>query len=244
MSWCAWITSIDLLSCLLNPINLLWQWLMPLSLTSSAPTQLFVFSSVIVGQQLRGKSFKIFVPNSVLSRHSLQPIILHQMALLNEQIWKSLRSWEDWLSHVAASINGSINTSTGKTQHYSLYGCDKRLPYDVLVHSSVHLHSFDDYSKLQLHCFQSIHESVREKLKASREEVLHKQHAHDTPVTIQVGDSVMNRAPDRSCKLFPKFICPFLVTSRGHPIKFKNLDLSNNVTEVVHVAASRRLVFL
>ncbi len=27
-------------------------------------------------------------------------------------------SWEDLLSHVAASINGSINTSSGKTPHY------------------------------------------------------------------------------------------------------------------------------
>ncbi len=110
-------------------------------------------------------------------------------------------SWEDWLSHVAVSINGSINTSTGKTPQYSLHGFDKRLPYDVLVHSPVPLHSLDDYSKLQLHGFQTIHESAREKLKASREEMLHKQHAQATPVTIQVGDSVMKRAPDRSCKL-------------------------------------------
>ncbi len=86
-------------------------------------------------------------------------------------------SEEDWLSHVAACINGSINTSTGKTPHYIMYGFDKRLPYDVLVHFPVPLHSLDDYSKLQLHCFQTIHESVREKLKASREEMLHKQQA-------------------------------------------------------------------
>ncbi len=51
----------------------------------------------------------------------------------------------------------------------------------------VPLHSLEDYSKLQLHCFQTIHESVRENLKASREEMLHKQHAQATPVTIQVG---------------------------------------------------------
>ncbi len=97
-------------------------------------------------------------------------------------------SWEDWLSHVAASINGSINTSIGKTPHYIIYGFDKCLPHDVLLHSPVPLYSLDDYSKLQLHCLQTIHESVREKLKASREEMLHKQHAQSTPVTIQVSD--------------------------------------------------------
>ncbi len=44
---------------------------------------------------------------------------------INRKIFEILRhfagkfreSWEDWLSHVATSINGSINTSTGKTPH-------------------------------------------------------------------------------------------------------------------------------
>ncbi len=97
------------------------------------------------------------------------------LEILRHLAGKFHESWEDWLSHVAASINGFINTSTGKTPHYIIYGFDKRLPYDVLVHSLVPLHSLDDYSKLQLHCFQTIHESVRYKLKASREEMLHKQ---------------------------------------------------------------------
>ncbi len=78
---------------------------------------------------------------------------------------KSHELLEDWLSLVAASINGSINTSTGKTPHYIIYGFDKPLPYDVLVRSPVPLHSLDDYSILQLQYFQTIHESVREKLK-------------------------------------------------------------------------------
>ncbi len=44
-------------------------------------------------------------------------------------------TWEDWLSQVAASINGSVNSSTGKTLHYIIFGYDKRLPYDVLLKS-------------------------------------------------------------------------------------------------------------
>ncbi len=75
-------------------------------------------------------------------------------------------TWEDWPSQVAASINVFVNPSTGKTPHYILYGIDKCLPYDVLVHSLIPLYSLDDYSKLQLHCFQTIHNSVREKLNA------------------------------------------------------------------------------
>ncbi len=144
-------------------------------------------------------------------------------------------TWGDCLSQVAASINISVNPSTGKTPHYILYGFDKRLPYDVLLHSPTSLYSPDDYSKLQLHCFQTIHNSVREKLKASREEMLREQHSQATPVTLAISDSVMKRAPYRSRKLSPKFTGPFLLTAKLHGNKFKILDPSNNTSEVVHV---------
>ncbi len=57
-------------------------------------------------------------------------------------------TWEDWLSQVAASINGSVNSSTGKTPHYIIFGYDKRLPYDVLLKSPSPLNNPEDYSKL------------------------------------------------------------------------------------------------
>ncbi len=97
-------------------------------------------------------------------------------------------TWEDWLSHIAASINSSVNSSTGKMPHYILHGSEKGLPYDVLVPSPVPLHSLGDYSKLQLQCSQTIHNSVREKLKASWEEMLQKQHSQATSVHLDVGD--------------------------------------------------------
>ncbi len=117
-------------------------------------------------------------------------------------------TWEDWLSHVAALINGSVNSSIGKTPHYTLFGSEKHLPYNVIVPFPVPLYSLDDCSKLQLHCFQTTHNSVREKFKASREEILRRQHSQATPVNSDVGDSVIERAPDHSCKLNPKSL-PF-----------------------------------
>ncbi len=33
-------------------------------------------------------------------------------------------NWEDWLPHVAASLNSSVNDSTGKSPHYILYGVE------------------------------------------------------------------------------------------------------------------------
>ena len=143
-------------------------------------------------------------------------------------------TWEDWLSHVATSINSSINSSTGKTPHYILYGAEKRLPYDLLTHSPGPLYSPDDYSKVQLHCFQTIHASVKQHLKLSREEMSQKQHTHATPVSLAVGDSVMKRAPGRSCKLSPKFSGPYLITAKCHGNKFTITDVTNNTSEIVH----------
>ncbi len=131
-------------------------------------------------------------------------------------------TWEDWLLQGAASIIGSVNSSTGKTPHYIIFGYDKKLPYDVLLKPPFPLYNPEDYSKLQLHSFQTIHTSVREKLKASREEMTHRQHLHATPIILDVGDSVMKRSPERSCKLSPKFMGPFLVTAKVHGNKFKS----------------------
>ncbi len=143
-------------------------------------------------------------------------------------------TWDDWLSQVAASINGSVNSSTGKTPHYIIFGYDKRLPYDVLLKSPSPLYNTEDYFNLQLHSFQTIHASVREKLKALREEMTQKQHVHATPIILDVGDSVMKRFPERSCKVAPEFMGPFLVTAKLHGNKFKVLDPSTSLSEVVH----------
>ena len=83
----------------------------------------------------------------------------------NKEIFDVLRhfagyfheSWEDWLPQVAASINGSVNSSTGKTPHYIIFGSDKRLPYDVLLQSPTPVYSVNDYAKQQIHAFQRVH---------------------------------------------------------------------------------------
>lgn len=99
-----------------------------------------------------------------------------------------LKTCEDWLSLVVAFINDSVNPFTGKTPNYVLHGFEKRLLYDVLVHSPVPVYSLDGYYKLQLHWFHTIRWSIREKLKASRVEMLHKQLARIAFFKIQVGD--------------------------------------------------------
>ncbi len=151
-----------------------------------------------------GTEFKNQVLADICSQYSIKQtfITAHHPASnglverSNKKILEILRhlaghlheTWEDWLSQVAASINGSVYSSTGKTPHYIVFGYDKRLPYDVLLKSPSTLYNPGDYSKLQLHSLQKIHASVREKLKASREKMIQKQHLHATPIALDVGD--------------------------------------------------------
>ncbi len=211
-------TSVVSQSWLLYLTSLLLHWLMPLFLISSAFTRLLVFSSVTMGQNLRIRSFGISALDFTFNRHLLRhPASNGLVGRTNRKILEIMLhlagylqgTWEDWLSEIAASINCSVNSSTGKTPHYIFYGYEKRLSYDVFVPSHVPLYSPDDYTKLQLHCLQTILNSNRELLKASQAEMLRKQHSQAIPVQLDVGDSVKKRAPDRSYKLIPKFSGPF-----------------------------------
>ncbi len=67
--------------------------------------------------------------------------ILHVAGQLHE-------SWEDRLPHLAACINGSVNSSTGKTPHYIVYGSETRLPYDLLVQPCAPVYSTDDFAQI------------------------------------------------------------------------------------------------
>ncbi len=61
-----------------------------------------------------------------------------------------------------------------------------------------------------------------------------RQRLHATPITLDVGDSVLKRSPEESCRLALKFMGPFLVTAKLHGNKFKVLDLSTSLSEVIH----------
>ena len=143
-------------------------------------------------------------------------------------------SWQDWLPHVAACINGSVNASTGKTPHYVVFGSEKRLPYDLLVQPRRPVYSLDDYAQNQLRALQMIHDSVRRNLQESRAEMLHRQHAKATPVSFQKGDVVFKSAPERQSKLTPKFIGPFVITDSMQGNKFRIFNPATKTSEVVH----------
>ena len=152
--------------------------------------------------------------------------------------------WQDWLPQVAACINGSLNTSTGQTPHYIVYGHEKRLPYDIIAQPRVPVYNVDDYARNQLRALQIIHESVRRNLQASRYEMTQKQHTKATPLSLDVHDVVFKAAPDRQSKLAPKFSGPFIISEKLHGNKFKIHDPFLNKSEIVHADRLKRSTML
>jgi len=157
------------------------------------------------------------------------------LEILKHVVGSIQEAWEDWLPQVAASINGAINSATGKTPHYIVFGRDKRLPYDLLTQRPAPLYSVDNYTKTQLHAFAHVHASVREKIQASRAEMTYQQHKRAQPVTIDTSDTVMKSSPERYSKLTAKFTGPYLVVERVQGNKLKMLNSTYNITGVVHV---------
>ena len=143
-------------------------------------------------------------------------------------------SWEDWLPQVAATINGSINSSVGKTPHYIIYGCDKLLPYEVLSQPQEPVYT-EDYVKVHMNVFKKVHEQVRKHLGASRAEMIQRQHKSAKPIALQVDDQVMKVVPDRSTKLDAKFGGPFVVVNTGPGNKVTVRDPTTGQEERVHV---------
>ncbi len=136
-------------------------------------------------------------------------------------------TWEDWLSQVAACINSSVNSSTGKTPYYIVYGCDKKLPYDVLLQPP----SPCITQRIILSC-SSIASKPFMVLFVSAWELQERRWFVNNIFTFDVGDSVMLRSPARSCKFEPKFTGPYVITAKLHGHKFK--DPGTSTSQVVH----------
>ena len=151
-----------------------------------------------------------------------------------------LETWEDWLPHVAASINSSVCESTGRTPHFVIYGMEKKLPYDLLSSPQRPVNNVDDYATCQLKVFSDTYKQVTDRLKASKTAMCARQHRRSSPVDINIGDSVMIRVPERNAKLAPKFIGPKLVVNKLHGHKFEILDPLLNTLEVVHCDRLKR----
>ncbi len=155
------------------------------------------------------------------------------LEVLRPIVSEFLDNWEDWLPHVAASLNSSINDSTGKSPHYILYGVEKRLPYDLLTSPQQPVYNTDNYTQQQLHVLKKIHASVRSKLKTTKTEMIANQHERAIQVNFKPGDNVMIQQPERMSKLSPKFVGLCRIVRYVYGNEFEVMGRNTNVTLVI-----------
>ena len=60
------------------------------------------------------------------------------------------------------------------------------------------------------------------------------QHKRSSPVTLNVGNTMMVRVPERNSKLSPKFVDPRLIVEKVQGNKFELFDPLLNTLEVVY----------
>ncbi len=156
------------------------------------------------------------------------------LEVLHPIVSELLDNWKDWLPHVAASLNSSVNDFTGKSPHNMLYGVEKRLTYDLLTSPQQPVYNTDNYTQQQLRVFGKIHASVKSKLKATKTEMIANQHKRATPVNCKLGDNVMIQQLERMSKLSPKFVGRYRIVRYVYGNKFEVMEPNTDITLVIH----------
>jgi len=164
---------------------------------------------------------------------------------LNRKIITCLRSlinphsitWDTWIPHVKCALNSQINSPTGETPHYIIYGEEKVLPYEVLDAKLKPLYNEDDYIASRIHQFQLIHQRVRNHMKEYSLELQKQQHKIAHKVRFQSGDLVMAKLHvpvANSNKLSPRFTGPYKIIANTTGNKFKIQHIETGEVTIRH----------
>ena len=165
----------------------------------------------------------------------------------NRKILEALRhvtsgfahTWDNWLSHIAASVNSSYNSSINESPHFVIFGEDKRLPYDMLLSKPQPLYNVENFAKVLVTSFQRIHQSVKTRLQSSNSEITARQHNSARQIKFQIGDVVLLLNPARDSKLAPRNLGPYRIIARAGN-KFTIRDLDTHEESTVHASNLRK----
>jgi len=139
-----------------------------------------------------------------------------------------------WIPHVKCAINTQINSATGDSPHYIIFGEDKLLPYDLLTSEPKPIYNYDDFIATRIHKFQGIQNRVREHMKTYSEELKKLQYKIVKQVTIKIGNLVMAKinVPVGNSNVFsPKLTCPHKVIEKaGENKNLKNTTCTHRLS--------------
>ncbi len=103
---------------------------------------------------------------------------------LNRKIITCLRAlinpysieWDKWIPTVKCALNTQVNSATGESPHYIIFGEDKLLPHVLLSPEPQPVYNYDDYIATNINKFQLIHRRVRDHMKTYKEDLVKQQH--------------------------------------------------------------------
>ncbi|KAG0714498.1 hypothetical protein GWK47_014020 [Chionoecetes opilio] len=146
----------------------------------------------------------------------------------------------EWLSHVAASINSSYNESINETPHFILFGVDKRLPYDMLLAKPQPLYVPENFAKVQITSVQRIHQTLRAHLRSSTSQAIARQHKSARPPKFKIGNTVFLINFTRDNKLAPKHLGPCrIIAKAGNKCTIRDVETHDDRT--VHMTHLRMM---
>ncbi len=95
------------------------------------------------------------------SRRLIRKIITCLRTLINPH---SI-AWDTWIPLVTCALNTQINSATGETPHYIIFGEEKQLPYSLLESEPRQVYNNDDFILTRINKFKEIYQRVRDHMK-------------------------------------------------------------------------------
>ena len=177
--------------------------------------------------------------------HAYKPESNGVVERLNRKVITCLRtlinphsiSWDTWIPHVTCALNTQINSATGDTPHYILFGEDKILPYSLLESEPRQVYNYDDFVLTRVNKFKEIYQRIRDHMQQYSQDVRKQQHKRARDIKIQSDDIVMVKLHTpigNSNKLSPQFKGPYKVIAPDSGNKFKVRHLETGDISVRH----------
>ena len=172
--------------------------------------------------------------NGLVERHNRK--ILDHLRTLTTPL---SHDWDFLMDDVQIGINCTVNSSTGETPHFILFGYEKRLPSHLLCMSPKvkPIYNYDDYISVRTSMSVKTISRVRDTLLKSANQRKANYDVKATRPNLKVGQKVyvLNHVKQGPLfKVSPKFVGPFRVIELLSKGKCKLRSLSDLSVKVSH----------
>ena len=158
--------------------------------------------------------------------------------LLKLNVDNPTENWDLELGLTLMAYRSAVQSSTGYTPFYLLYGREMRLPLDIIYRSPNEDKCHSEYVQYVKRTLEISYETAREKLNLSHERQKDYYDRRTHGERFKAGDSVWLWSPVAQKGVAPKFhepwTGPFKVTKRLSDVTYEILDMARKSKKVVH----------